>query len=166
METITHNLIAVIIQILCFKFLLFPLNIIFTIIFSFISHIFFDAIAVITYHTPKAQRRDMFWIVWHVLIYSVSIISTIVFFIPFWLSLLFANIMDIWDWLILRPIQKKKKIRKPNSQWGEKFYLHIIVDWFRKTFFNWLPKWNYKKSAVFIEISIITCLILIIFPIY
>ncbi|MFX0028253.1 MAG: hypothetical protein ACFE8B_03520 [Candidatus Hermodarchaeota archaeon] len=162
METITHNLIAVIIQILCFKFIIFPFNILFTIFFAFSSHIFFDAISIITYHTPEAQKKDNFWVIWHILIYSLSFLSIVIFLIPFWLSLLFANILDIWDWCIIRPIRKRKKKRDAASKWGENLYIHKMVDWFRITFFDWLPKWNYKKSAVLIEILIIMSLILII----
>ncbi|GAG64386.1 unnamed protein product, partial [marine sediment metagenome] len=62
METITHNLVAVVIQILCFNFLRFPWNLTFTIFFAFISHIFVDAIAVITYHTPDPHKEDKFWL--------------------------------------------------------------------------------------------------------
>ena len=162
METITHNLIAVIIQILCFKFMIFPLNIFFTIVFAFSSHIIFDAISIITYHTPEAQKKDKFWIIWHILIYSLSLLSIVIFLIPFWLGLLFANIMDIWDWCIIRPIRKMNKKHNPSSKWGENLYTHKIVDWLRNTFFDWLPKWNYQKSAVLIEIFIILSLILII----
>jgi hypothetical protein len=162
METITHNLIAVIIQIFCLKLIFFPLNIIFIIILTFFSHIFIDAIAILTYHTPEPQKDDKFWVIWHIVIYSLSILSTIIFLKPFWLGLLFANIIDIWDWLILRPIQKRKRKNTPTSRWGNNLHAHKMVDWFRNTFFFWLPKWNYKKSGVLIEISIILISIFII----
>jgi len=154
LETITHNLFAVIIQILCFKFIFFPFNIIFTIIFAFLSHIFIDAIAIITYHTPKIQK-DKFWIIWHVIVYTLSILSILIFVIPFWLGLLFANLMDIWDWFILRSIQNRKKKIVPETNWGEKYYFHRIVDKTRNKLFYWLPKWNYEKRGILIEISII-----------
>ena len=162
METITHNLVAVIIQILCFNFLIFPWNLTFTIFFAFVSHILVDAIAVITYHTPDPQKEDKFWLIWHYIIYAVSLFSIAIFFIPYWLSMLFANIMDIWDWFILRPIQKKLKNKNPESKWGDKYYFHRIVDWVREKLFFWLPKRNYKKSGVIIEILLISGLSLII----
>jgi len=162
LETITHNLVAVIIQSLCFNFLIFPWNLIFTIFFAFISHIFVDAIAVITYHTPEAQKGDKFWLIWHYFIYAISLFSIVIFFIPYWLSMLFANIMDLWDWFILRPIQKKIRDNKPESKWGDKYYFHQIVDWGREKLFFWLPKRNYKKSGVVIEILLICILSLII----
>jgi len=154
LETITHNLFAVIIQILCFKFVFFPLNIILTIILAFLSHIFVDAIAIITYHPPEIQR-DKFWIVWHVIIYILSILSIVIFVIPFWLGLLCANLFDLWDWFILRPIQNKKKKNVPETKWGEKYYFHRIIDATRNKLFYWLPKWNYKRGGILIEISII-----------
>ena len=162
METITHNLVAVVIQILCFSFLIFPWNLIFTIVFSFISHIIVDAISIITYHTPDVQKGDKFWIFWHYIIYVLSLSSIIVFIIPYWLSMLFANIMDLWDWLTLRPIQKKIKNKNPESKWGDKYYFHRIVDWVRERLFFWLPKRNYKKSGILIEIVIIIVFVLLI----
>lgn len=76
--------------------------------------------------------------------------------------MLFANIMDVWDWLILRPIQKKRKIKNPESKWGDKYYFHRMVDWTREKLFYWLPKRIYKKSGIMIEIVLIIVLILII----
>ncbi|MFX0049084.1 MAG: hypothetical protein ACFE8G_13110 [Candidatus Hermodarchaeota archaeon] len=159
METITHNLVAVIIQILCFYFLIFPCNIIFTIVFSFLSHILVDVLSNITYHTPEVQKGDRFWLIWHYFIYAVSLLSIVIFFIPYWLSMLFANIMDLWDWFTLRPIQKKVKKKNPESKWGDRYYFHQIVDWVRKELFYWLPKRIYKKSGILIEIVLIFALI-------
>ena len=161
MEFITHNLFAVLIQILCFKFIIFPLNIILTIIFAFLSHIITDSIAVITYHTPEVQKNN-FWIVWHVIIYTLSVFSLVIFIIPFWLSIFFANLMDFTDWYILRPIQKKKKKKNPETKWGEKYYFHRIVDATRNKLFYWLPKWNYKKGGILIEVLIIIILTIFI----
>jgi hypothetical protein len=162
LETITHNLVAIIIQILCFNSLNFPWNIIFTIILAFISHIIVDTFSVITYHTPEAQKGDKFWLIWHYIIYAISLFSIVIFFIPYWLSMLFANIMDLWDWFILRPIQKKVINKNPESKWGDKYYFHRIVDWVREKLFFWLPKRNYKKSGVVIEILLICGLSLVI----
>ena len=162
MELITHNLIGVIIQILCFRFLLFPLNIVCTILFAHLSHLFFDAISIITYHTPDKQKGDKFWIIWHYIIYLLSIISFFIFMIPYWLGMLFANIIDIWDWFILRPIQKRIRKKSPESKWGDKYYLHWTVDWVRDKLFFWLPVRNYKKSGILIEIFIIIILSVIL----
>jgi hypothetical protein len=129
---------------------------------SLFSHILFDTLAVITYHTPKPQKNDKFWILWHISIYTLSIISTIIFLELFWLGLLFANIFDIWDWLILRMIQKIKKKRDPASNWGDFLRFHNIVDNFRDTFFSWLPRRENKKSGVFIEISFVIIFTIII----
>ncbi len=76
--------------------------------------------------------------------------------------MLFANIMDLWDWFTLRPIQKKIRKKNPESKCGDKYYFHRIVDWVREKLFFWLPKRNYKKSGVIIEILLICGLSLII----
>jgi energy-coupling factor transporter transmembrane protein EcfT len=128
-----------------------------------LSHIITDGIAIITYHTPEAQKEDKFWVIWHIIIYILSVLSIIIFAIPFWLAMIFANIMDLWDWFILRPIQKKKRRKNPEYSWGNNLYFHTIVDWFRDKFLFWLPKWNYKKSGVLLEIIIIILSSTIIF---
>ena len=70
--------------------------------------------------------------------------------------------MDIWDWYILRPIQNRKRKIIPGTNWGEKYYFHRIVDAIRNKLFYWLPKWNYKKGGILIEILIIVVLVIII----
>jgi hypothetical protein len=155
LETITHNLIAVFIQIICFQFFFFPLNIIFTIIFAYCSHIIVDAFSIITYHTPEAHKDDKFWLIWHIIIYALSGVSIVIFIIPFWLCIISVNIMDIWDWFIVRPIQNRKKRKNPEKQWENPLYLHGSVDWVRKNLLFWLPRWNYKKGGIIVEIGVI-----------
>ncbi|MHA1191364.1 MAG: hypothetical protein ACTSP9_03595 [Promethearchaeota archaeon] len=162
MEAITHNLVAVIIQIFCFQYLLFPLNIIFTIFFAYLSHLVVDALSKMTYHTPDVHKDDKFWVIWHVIIYSASILSIIFLIIPYWLGILFANIIDIWDWFILRPIKKRKVKSGSDPNWGQKWYLHKHADWVRDKFFGWLPNWRYKYFGIIIEVVIIIFLSIII----
>jgi hypothetical protein len=163
MELVTHNLVAVIIQILCFTYLIFPLNIIFTIIFAYISHLVVDALAKITYHTPDAHTDDKFWVTWHIIIYSISLISLIIFIVPFWLAILFANLIDITDWFILRPIRKRRAKSQEDASKQDLWYAHEQADWIREKLFFWLPDWKYKYAGVSIEIIIIISLSLIIF---
>jgi hypothetical protein len=122
-----------------------------------------DTFSVITYHTPEAQKGDKFWLIWHYFIYAISLFSIVIFLIPYWLSMLFANVMDLWDWFILRTVQRKVKYKNPESNWGDQYYFHRIVDWVRGRLFFWLPKRNYKKSGIIIEIILICGLSLIIF---
>lgn len=70
--------------------------------------------------------------------------------------------MDLWDWFILRPVQKKIRRKKPESKWGDKLYFHRQVDWARDKLFFWLPNRIYKKSGILIEILLIIALILIV----
>jgi len=162
LETITHNLTAVIIQITCFKVFSFPLNFILTIIFAFISHFISDALSKITYHTPEPHREDKFWVNWHIIIFSLSILSIVVLVIPFWLGILFVNLPDIVDWFILRPIFDRKNKENPDLKWEKKFLFHPIVDWIREKVFFWLPDWTYKKASISVEISIIIILSIVI----
>jgi len=164
MEAITHILTGVLIQVLCFKYLLFPFNFLLTMLLAFLSHFIVDTLAKITYHTPVALKDDKFWVIWHVITLVSAVGVRIVFFIPYVLGGLFANLVDIWDWGILRPLQNKKKKENPESKWGEGYFIHPIIDWIRDKPFYWLPNWNYKKKAIIVEIITITTLfILIIF---
>ena len=113
MEAITHILTGVLIQVLCFKYLLFPFNFLLTMLLAFLSHFIVDTLAKITYHTPVALKDDKFWVIWHVITLVSAVGVGIVFFIPYVLGGLFANLVDIWDWGILRPLQNKKKKENP-----------------------------------------------------
>jgi hypothetical protein len=155
MEAITHNLVAVIIQIACFRYFLFPLNIYFTIFFAYLSHLIVDALSKLTYHTPDAKKDDKVWVIWHVIIYSASILSVFILIIPYWLGILFANIIDIWDWFILRPLQKRKMKSGENLNWGKGWYLHKHSDWIRDNLFGWLPNWRYKYFGIITEVILI-----------
>jgi hypothetical protein len=84
------------------------------------------------------------------------------FVIPFWLGIIFANLIDFWDWFILRPLQNRKRKKVPETNWGEKYYFHRIVDATRNKLLYWLPKWNYKKAGILIEILIIVVLVILI----
>jgi hypothetical protein len=167
MEAGTHILVGVLIQILCFRFFFYPLNIIFTIVFGFFSHFLVDGLAKITYHTPEPRKEDKFWVAWHIFILGFSIFTGIWFFIPFWIGLLSANLVDIWDWLILRSIEKKKKEKKPDFTFNKNYYIHNAVDKFREKIFFWLPNWNYKRKGIIPELVLIIILwTTIIFLIY
>ena len=162
MEAITHILTGVLIQVLCFKYLVFPLNFLLTMLFAFLSHFAIDTLAKITYHTPVALKDDKFWVIWHVVTLIAAVSAGIVFFIPYVLGGLFANLVDIWDWGILRPMQNKKKKEDPDSKWGEGFFIHPIIDWIRDKPFSWLPNWNYNRKAILVEIITITTLFTLI----
>lgn len=163
MEAITHFLTAVIIQILCFKYFLFPLNIIFTIVFAFSSHILSDILSSLTYHTPEIIKGDKFWIIWHVIIYGASATTIIIFIIPYWLAILFSYLPDIIDWHIMRPIQKFRKMKNSESKVKYKYLIHPIIDWLRMKLFFWLPNLKDKKYAIMTELLIISILSFLIY---
>ena len=165
MELITHVLTGIFIQILCFRYLAFPFNILLTMLFAFLSHFVIDTFAKLTYHTPVALKDDKFWVYWHYIIYissGATIITGLIFYPPYLLGGLFANLVDLWDWVILRPLQNKKKKKDPESKWGEGYFIHPIIDWIRDKPFGWLPNWNYKRKGIIIEIITIFSLIFLI----
>ena len=144
MQTPTHVLTGILIQISCFWIFAFPFNIICTILFAFLSHFITDAFVLITYHTPEPQKGDLFWLSWQIITYgSVPII--ILLFLPYILSMLFANLVDIIDWLILRPIHRRKA-QNDESDWGKDYFFHRFCEKIRKKTLFWLPNWNYEKK--------------------
>ena len=106
MIIITHLLAGILIQVLCFNIFYFPLNFLFTILLAFLSHFILDAFVDITYHTPDPQKGDKFWLSWRIIDYVGTIITSI-FFIPYILGMILANLVDIVDWIILRPIYRR-----------------------------------------------------------
>jgi hypothetical protein len=140
----------------------YPFNIILTIIFAFFSHFLSDALSKLTYHTPEAMKTDKFWIIWHVIIYSASLVTLIIFFIPFWLAMLFVNLPDIIDWFILRPLQNRKLRKNSDYDVEKKYLFHRISEWIRKKLLYWLPDLTYKRYGIITELIIITLLSILI----
>ena len=168
MQAVTHLLTGIVIQILCFMYFTLPLNIIFTIVFAFLSHFMVDAFAIVTYHTPEPQKGDRFWSAWIIIMIVGAFVLVIWLIIIglFWFYFLggfFAILVDIVDWGILRPIQYKKKELDSKSIWEEGYYFHKLIAKFREKTLFWLPNWNYKRKGIIPEIIVITALSLIVF---
>jgi len=168
MEMITHILMGVLIQLLCFIFLPLWLAIILTIILGFFSHFLIDALAKMTYHTPEPHKDDRFWVIWHIItpfliivfIVWIFIVNWVLFFV-FLLGAISANLVDIWDWMILRPKQRKLKAEDPEAKfWGDNLFIHPAIDWVREKVppFSIMPNWNYEKKGVIIEMITIAVL--------
>ncbi len=155
METITHNLIAVTIQILCFHYFQYPLNVILTLLFAFSSHFLSDALSKITYHTPEVMKQDYFWWVWHIFIYGASLITIVAFFIPFGIAMFAVNLPDIVDWFILRPIQNRKKRKDLDNKNETRYFFHHLADFIRNKIFFWLPDLTYKRYGIITELVLV-----------
>ncbi|NVM37624.1 MAG: hypothetical protein HWN81_18665 [Candidatus Lokiarchaeota archaeon] len=158
MNLITHVLIGVYIQILCFIFFAFPFNFLLTLLIAFLSHFIVDAFSKITYHTPEPHWDDKFWLSWNIIVRVSGYIAIILFF-PYYLGMLFANLPDIWDWVIVRRIQKRRNINGEIDYHHNNFF-HRIVDKIREKTLFWLPNWIYEKKAVIPEILIDIALII------
>ena len=161
MEAVTHNLAGILIQLVCFTIFRFPFNLILTIIFAIGSHFILDLFANITYHTPEPHFHDKFWLIWHIFILILTVGSIVVFFIPFYIGMLAANLVDLIDWVILRSyyhIESSNNSEKPKKN----FYIHNYLDGIRKRFLDWLPDWKRKKVAIISEVIIISLLFALI----
>jgi len=158
MNLITHVLSGVLIQILCFIFFTFPFNYLFTILIAFLSHFIIDAFSKITYHTPEPHWDDKFWISWNIGIRIVGY-SALIPFYHYYLGIIFASLPDIWDWTIVRRIQKRRNVDRKIDYRHNNFF-HRIVDKIREKTLFWLPNWIYEKKAVITEILIEIALII------
>ncbi len=158
MNLFTHVLTGVFIQILCFIFFSFPFNFILTIIIAFVSHFIVDAFSKITYHTPAPHWDDKFWVSWNIGIRVVGY-SAIIPFYPYYLGMIFANLPDIWDWAIVRRIQKRRNVNGKINYYRNNFFHRIIYKIREKTLF-WLPNWIHEKKAIIVEILIDFALII------
>lgn len=116
---------------------------------SVASHFLIDACDVITYHPPKADWKDWFWVSYHSFIFIGSIVI-LIFFIEYWWAILAANLPDIIDWIILRLIFKKQPI------------VHPIADKLRDFLFKKTPNWNHKRWTIIIEFGIIGVLLTVV----
>lgn len=111
------------------------------------SHFIIDATAIITYHPPKADWKDWFWVSYHLSILIGSTILLVFFVVDYWWVIIAANLPDIIDWLILRLLFKKNPI------------CHPIADKLRNFLFNKTPNWNHKRWTIIIELIIIGVLL-------
>ena len=62
---------------------------------SFASHFFIDASSIITYHPPKSDWKDWFWVSYHLLVYAGTIIVAVFFFMEFWWTMIAATLVDL-----------------------------------------------------------------------
>ena len=114
---------------------------------SLASHFVIDAAAIFTYHPPKADWKDWFWVSYHLVIYIGSIVLLVFFIDDYWWTIIAANFVDIIDWLILRLIFKKEPL------------CHPTADKLRNVLFKKTPNWNHKRWTIIIEFAIVGVLL-------
>ena len=158
MNLLTHVLAGVLVQIACYKFFAFPLDIILTVLLTFFTHFLLDGFVNITYHTPDPQKGDKFWLSWQIITYGSGIIAGVIFF-SYIIGIIFANLSDIVDWLILRPLHERKE-KYEGIDWEKNYFFHNIIARFREKTLFWLPDWKANKKAVISEIILTVILVL------
>ncbi|MHA1203032.1 MAG: hypothetical protein ACTSQ4_11005 [Candidatus Heimdallarchaeaceae archaeon] len=114
---------------------------------SFASHFIIDASAIFTYHPPKADWKDWFWVSYHLLIYIGSVVILVFFLVDYWWVIIAANLPDLIDWIIIRLFFKKEPV------------FHPIADKLRDFLFKRTPNWNHKRWTIIIEFVIIGVLL-------
>lgn len=127
------------------------------IICCFLSHFILDPIAILTYHPPKREPTK-FWLYWHLFVYGAGIFLLIVFFNPYWLGMICANAVDLWDWYFLRPYGNR--IGNPDLQ--QKYGLHFIANWVRQPLIKLgVPNLGHKKIGIIPELISTSCFLII-----
>jgi hypothetical protein len=159
----THVIAGVIIQLLIEIVLpqeeLFWLKVVLLIVLAFFSHFIIDAAAKATYHPPDPLKDDRFWIGYHVFVYLSAFVMIIILLPWFWLGILAANAVDIWDWYFLRPVSR----RKNDPNWGKRYRLHPLANFIRKKAFFFLPNMSHDRRGTIPEIVLIlSCFIFLV----
>jgi hypothetical protein len=122
-----------------------------TIPLAFGSHFLIDAFAIFTYHPPKADWKDPFWVSYHLIILVLTIVGLVYFWNAYWWAMIAATLVDIVDWLILRAILKKPP------------RLHQYCDKLRTFLFKNVPNLNHTHWTIVVEFVIIGLLLTGIF---
>ncbi|MHA2276182.1 MAG: hypothetical protein ACXAC2_10460 [Candidatus Kariarchaeaceae archaeon] len=151
MQLPTHVLVGIVIQFLVFQLFEGPTWLLFllVIVFGFSSHFFVDALAKITYHPPDRQPGN-FWLRWHLFVYLFGVFLIVIYIQTYFIGMLAANLVDIWDWLFLRNYAK----RKNQPDWGKRYYLHPIANRIRLLLFSRLPNLAYTKLGILPEATL------------
>jgi hypothetical protein len=160
MQLPTHVLAGILIQILVLNFIPTPtwLSALIIIIFAFFSHFILDILAEMTYH-PAARQPGQFWLIWHVFVYALGVILILIYLNPFWLGIIAANLVDLWDWYILRNYANYRN----DPTIGKDYYLHKFKDRFQQKYFSKLPNFRHSKLGILPELIIYCGWFLIVF---
>ncbi|HMF32834.1 MAG TPA: hypothetical protein VKK79_15525, partial [Candidatus Lokiarchaeia archaeon] len=150
------------IQKFLFGWLHLPWNFLLVIVLAILSHFIVDVFVKITFHTPEPHPEWRFWVIANTSFYVASVITAIILFIPYWWAMLAANVIDIYDWVILRPVQAVK--RKKNPEYTlEKYMIHPRIERFRDKHLTWVPNLLYDPKGVIPEIIIDIILFLLLY---
>jgi hypothetical protein len=109
-----------------------------------LSHVIVDVFSLMTYHVPDPRPYDKFWLSYHIVMYILTAIFTLFLVKEFWIPMVASCLIDIADWLFIRPIFKKQK-----------GIIHPYIVAFRNLEFPWIPNFIEKKWSVLIEFGLI-----------
>lgn len=112
-----------------------------------LSHVIVDVFALMTYHVPDPRPNDKFWLSYHIFMYIATVIFVLFYISAYWVPMMASVLVDLADWLIIRPIFKK-----------DKGVIHPYIVAIRNLFFPWIPNFIEKKWSVIIEFGLIALL--------
>ncbi len=139
-----------------------PWNVIVVFILAALTHIPVDLFVNMTFHTPDPYPKWPFWVGANVGFGVASFITALVLWNPYWWTILAANLVDIYDWIILRSYQAWKRKKDPDYS-VEKHFLHNYIFNFRDKYLSWVPDWRFKKRGIIPELFIVTLGFLVLF---
>ncbi|MCS6933700.1 MAG: hypothetical protein NZM35_00935 [Chitinophagales bacterium] len=160
MQAPTHILAGSVIQELC-KTRRFPLLTYFlTAVFGFFSHGLLDKLAITTYHPPRADFSDAFWISYHVGVLLATIVAVYVYGARYGWGIIFAVLPDV-DWILIHG-QRLTGISLPFYQTP---HIHNFLNAFFDTVaapLSALPDYRHYPWAGIFEIALIALFILLL----
>jgi hypothetical protein len=118
------------------------IQIILIIVLCLSAHYVIDGFAIATYHPPEPENTK-FWLYWHIFIYLSGIVIIISFFNSFLIGMFFANLVDLWDWVLRRHVLKKPP------------QLHWVAEKLRTQLKKILPELTYNKYGIIPELILI-----------
>jgi len=128
-----------------------------------LSHAILDPLASkFTYHPPKADWNDKFWVIYHLGIFIFTF-SILIFYFQFWFGMLASILPDILDWGA-RALRKYKFL---HLEWYDQPYIHNFIN--RPVLFllKGIKGDTSKKTGVVFEIILnIILLITVVFLTY
>lgn len=151
MQAPTHILTGVLIEKIVNKYPELRFKATFIITGGIVSHILLDKFARLTYHSPKALWKDLFWLVYHASLLFATIISLRYYWKDYKLGIISAIIPD-FDWIFFRPITTFfPSIEVFKEPVLHRFFETILSYILPLKLLDGLPNWTLRRETVIIE---------------
>lgn len=162
MQEPTHILAGVILQ-KCFDWKkLRAVGLGLTAVTAFLSHGLLDKLANVTYHPPRADFHDPFWVSYHTMVALVTILFLVIWWRRWKWGIIFAMLPDV-DWIFIHG----QEILHIHISWYQRPHLHDFLHWIfaqvpALSFLDHLPSHRHSPWACLWEVLLVCVMLLII----